>query len=274
MGNAKVVRNSTSQASAGVSVLYERLEELRALTYEMSSNPPPYKMDDHFAFMSLLFLSRQNEHANAILALVKYGLHRDGLLVVRSMIEGLAQLLWATQDAQTLALRWRAFVFVGDLRTMKAKIEMGEKADPGEQLKIEEGLRRYGHLFRTKRRRNGAGDDYCMNWTGQSYSKVLEDRAQDGRFLRLLYSPLSAWHHWSPDGIGQGIRRDGEAITFLAPSSEDAWTALATGFQCLFQTAQVTDIHLKLGFEKRLADLRELYLDSGGKHMNPKVARI
>jgi hypothetical protein len=57
--------------------------------------------DDHFAFMTLCFASRQIEHANSILRLNP---HRDCTLVARCMAEGLIQLFWAAKSSDERAL--------------------------------------------------------------------------------------------------------------------------------------------------------------------------
>jgi len=262
------VKGASSKAEKFLPGLSQKLKELRTMADGVLEACPLYNEGDHFAFMALCFLVKQIEHANSILVLVKAGLCRDALLITRSMVEGLAQLLYAARDPSNRALRWRAFVVVGDWRTMKTKVALGEAVDPKKRASVEEGVKKFGQMFLTKkaRRRVGSqqhsGDPYSKSWSGRSYSEMIEEIGRgDIRMRKLLYEPLSAWHHWSPEGVGQAIRRDGDMVEFAAPTPEDAWTALATGFQCLFQTAAVLDSHLQLGLQSRLSDLRARYLE-------------
>src|SRR2546427_11769576 len=58
---------------------------------------------DHWAFMALSYAYKQNEHARAVLALRE---SVDAKLIVRSMLEGLAQLVWAANAPEERALLW------------------------------------------------------------------------------------------------------------------------------------------------------------------------
>lgn len=242
------------------------VNELLVLLREMMQQPVPYTEEDHLGFMALCFLSKQIEHMNSILILVDNEQGRDAELIARSMIEGLGQLLWAANDAQRRALRWRAFAWIHDWRTMNAQISAGEPVDQNRRAEINTALAQYGDQFLTRcaRRRRQTGmplppDPYCQNWTGHNYSQIL-DWIQGGLLRQKLYKPFSAWHHWSPGGLGVAIVRDRNAVTFLAPSPTASATALATGFQCLVQTAELVDSHLRLGFHSRIAELREGYI--------------
>jgi hypothetical protein len=125
--------------------LRQSVDGLLALANEMVENVP-YSESDHLAFMALCFLSKQIDHTRSVLALIP---SRDVVLIARSMIEGLCQLLWAAEDPDRLPLQWRAFAWVHDWRVMQTKNAAGEPVDPKRRAGIESALRLYGDQFLT-----------------------------------------------------------------------------------------------------------------------------
>src|SRR5688572_9248803 len=85
------------------------LTELVAIGDAAFSRPYTFDRDNDLAFMTLTFAGRQIEHARSVLVL---GSSLDTALIARSMLEGLSQLLWASQEPEDRPLRWRAFVYV------------------------------------------------------------------------------------------------------------------------------------------------------------------
>jgi len=260
------VENLNLKAQRDIPGLRRWVNELLVLLREMMQEPVSYTEEDHFGFMALCFLSKQIEHISSILILVDNEQGRDAELIARSMIEGLGQLLWAANDAQRRALRWRAFAWIHDWRTMNAQNAAGEPVDQNRRAEINTALAQYGDQFLTRRARRHRqtdmplpSDPYCQNWTGHNYSQIL-DSVQGQPLRQKLYKPFSAWHHWSPGGLGAAIVRDCNGVTFPPPSPAASATALATGFQCSMQTAELVDSHLGLGFHTRIADLREGYI--------------
>ena len=133
--------------------------------------------------MVLVFFSKQSEHLESLLALTESHPSRDTALVARSMLEGLAQLLWAHQQPEERAKRWKAYAFVADWRLLRQKDEAGERTDPHTRNFIQEGLQRYGDLFLTKKakRAKQAGqplpfDPYHDAWTGKTGAALIEKR--------------------------------------------------------------------------------------------------
>ena len=91
-----------------------------------------YLDDDHLGFMALCFLVRQTNHIQSIVKLIP---NRDSILIARSMVEGLYQLLWAAQEPTKRPLKWRVFAYVHDWRLLQKKIACGELIDPNQQQK-------------------------------------------------------------------------------------------------------------------------------------------
>jgi hypothetical protein len=79
------------KADRDLPALRQWVDKLLALANGMMDNVQNSE-DDHLAFMGLCFLNKQIDHTKSILALIP---NRDVILISRSMIEGLCQLLWA-----------------------------------------------------------------------------------------------------------------------------------------------------------------------------------
>lgn len=262
------------KANARVPGLCRRRKGLVAFAKETIDNIR-YSEEDHLAFMALCFLGKQIDHANSILALIP---SRDAILIARSMIEGLCQLLWAAKDPRVLPVRWRAFAYVHDWRIVQSKVEAGELVDPETRIGIESALRQFGGQF-LKMRAKGSGDlgaplrtdPYHKDWrAGHQIRQICESVGAEDLY-RQLYEPFSDWLHWGPAGLGTAIDRKGDRIIYSSLRPADAATALAVGFQCLLQTVQLVDRHLDLALTARIADLRDEYIAWGN---NPDFAVV
>lgn len=76
----------------------------------------------------------------------------DSILIARSMLEGLSQLLWAAQAPEERPLRWRTFSFVLDWRLMRKRMAAGEAVTEDQRATIENGLKEHGRYFLTSTR--------------------------------------------------------------------------------------------------------------------------
>ncbi len=222
-----------------------------------------YSENDHFGFMALSFLGKQREHMKSILILNE---SPDVVLIARSMIEGLCQLLWAAKDPDILGLRWRVYSFILDYRIIQTKIAAGESVDEESRARNEEGLRLYGDQFLTReaRKKRNKGDPlpkdpYRKSWMKQQVRQTCE-KVKGELLYEHLYTPFSGYHHWDPGGLGIAIKREHNRVLYSSKSPESAASALAVGFQCLLQTLEVVNKHLELGIASRIAELREGYI--------------
>jgi hypothetical protein len=258
------MEDKDQKADARIPGLCLWLNKLLALANETIDNAT-YCEDDHLAFMALCFLSKQIDHIRSILALIP---SRDVILIARSMIEGLCQLLWAARDPDVLPLRWRTFAWVHDWRIMQAKTEAGESIDPERRAAIQEALRVFGDQFLKGRARVGVGpgeplpaDPYHKVWNaGYQIRQICESVGAEDLY-RKLYVPFSDWQHWGPGGLGAAIHRQAGRIVYSSLRPTDAATALTVGFQCLLQTVEVVDRHLDLGLAAKITDLRDGYIN-------------
>jgi hypothetical protein len=243
--------------------LREWLDRLVRLADQMAQGST-YSEEDHLGFMALCFVSKQIDHARSVSALIP---SRDAILIARTMIEGLAQLLWAAKDPNGLPLKWRQFVWVHDWRLMRQMIARGEIVDEERRFSIEAGLRQFGEQFLTPKgreaRNKGTGmpaDPYHSSWRcGQQIRQICESVGGEVLYKRL-YEPFSDWHHWGAGGLGQAIVRQGNQVFYSSLSDRDSASAIATAFQCLVQTAEILNGRLALGFGPKLAELRESYV--------------
>lgn len=249
--------------------LRQWVDRLLTLAHEMTDNVR-HSENDHLAFMAVCFLVKQIDHTRSILALIP---SRDVILIARSMIEGLCQLLWAARDPDVLPFRWRAFAWVHDWRVMQAKIATGEPADPERRAAIEVAVRTYGDQFLTTKARKAldksaspSADPYHKDWRiGRGIRQICES-VGGGDLYRKLYAPFSDWQHWGAGGFGKTMVRQGDRIVYSSLSPTDAVTALATAFQCLFQTVELVDEHLGIGLTSKISELRDGYIAWGKSH--------
>lgn len=253
------------KAKRDLPMLRQWVDKLLALANEMSVHVQ-YTEEDHLSFMALCFLSKQIDHLGSIVALIP---SRDAILVARSMIEGLCQLLWAAQDPATRPWQWRAFAWVHDWRVMQEKMAHSEPVDPERRTAIEDALRQYGDQFLTKKAKaaqsRGAPlprDPYYDNWRCGHQMRQICEAVRGEDLYQKVYEPFSAWHHWAVDGMGQAIERQGNRVVYSSLSPVDSASALAGGFQCLWQTVELTDRHLGMGQAAKLSALRNGLLHS------------
>jgi hypothetical protein len=222
-----------------------------------------FEEDDHFGFMCLSYLFKQRDHLKTILILET---RKDVILISRSMLEGLCQLLWAAANKENLAFRWRVYCYIHDWRLLKQKRANGEPVSDEQVAKIEKTVKEYGPMFYskfTKRTIEGGGklpnDPYDYNWTGESVTTLFEK--VKGKILhKELYSLFSAWHHWNVAGFGEVIVRSEKGLTYQSFSPTDAATSLAAGFQCLFQTADLVNEHHHLGLDEELEKIKKEFV--------------
>jgi hypothetical protein len=243
--------------------LRDWLECLLVLTDEIGGGVKCSE-DDHLGFMALCFLFKQVDHARSALLLIP---SRDAVLVARSMIEGLVQLLWAEDQPSVLPLKWRAFSCIHDWRVLREKVRKGEAVDTEKRASIEEKLREFGEQFLKKKekaaRDNGSvmsDDPYHDNWrTGYGIKDICID--VDGKDMHEhLYVPFSDWHHWGAAGLGSCLNRTDGYVTYSSLSHLESASALAVAFQCVLQTAEVVERRLATGVGLKLSELRDDYI--------------
>lgn len=255
--------NDNERAMQDLPDLHQRANQLLILAEEILANVQ-YSEDDHLGFMSLCFFSKQIGHMQSVLTLSP---SRDAILIARSMIEGLCQLLWAADEPDKRPKQWRDFVWVHDLREMEASETRGETVSLERRNAIENALRESGNNFLKKKNRDLeptgsiSSKSYHDNWRcGENIWKICESVGGTDLYKKL-YEPFSDWHHWGIAGLSSAIERQGERVVYLPLSTIDSATAIACGFQCLLQTAELTDKQLCTGLESKIHEIRNGYIN-------------
>jgi hypothetical protein len=234
-----------------VPFLNDQVQKVLALA-DKSARGIRLKEEDDFGFMTAQFLYKQMQHAQSVLDLVP---RRDAGLVARTMIEGLYQLLWASQAAEERAKRWRSFAIIHDCRLIQGRLREGIPVPEAEIRRNAADLKEFGNLHRIKKPKSNS-DPYHQNWRG---GISLSDMADSlGRELYDgPYAELSDWQHWGVSGIGDSISRQDGHITINPDSDRVADYSLLAAFQCLLQTLEVADAHLSLNITENIQILRE-----------------
>jgi hypothetical protein len=256
--------NLTDHLEKNAAHLVSCLERLCLLadsvTAGMTINP-----DDHFAFLGSCFLSKQIEHAAAV---IRLGKHPDGFLVARCMLEGLWQLKWAAKDPQVRAERWKAFAYIHDWRLLQERSARGSATDPEIASAIASGLTKYGEQFVTPSARKAKlegrelPDPYEKSWSGWQVRQLAEDAGDIDLYLSA-YSDFSERHHWDPAGVASGVSLSGATLVYNGTSTAAKIGAAAVAFQCLFSSAHLLNRHFARQKDAELMDLFDLYISVG-----------
>jgi len=254
------MNNISDQVEQDLPELCQFGNKLLVLAEEVLANAK-YSEDDHLGFMSLCFLSKQTGHMQSILTLSP---SRDAILIARSMIEGLCQLLWAAVEPER-SLNWRAFALVHDLRVLESKEAQGETLSLARQ-DIESKLSEYGEPFLNKKgktldkNRPLMSKHYHYNWRCDKRIRDICDTVGGTDLYNKLYEQFSDWHHWGVAGLGSAIEQHADGVVYYTLSSSDSASALACGFQCLLQTMEITDKRLCTGVESKIYEINNEYI--------------
>jgi hypothetical protein len=255
---------NSPRASIDRQILRAFAERLITLAREITRPPLSYDENDHLRFMMLCFVSKQMEHLRSVCLLVDAGRDRDAGLIARAMVEGLGLLLWAAREPAIRPLQWRRYAWVEDWRLVRQREQSGEPIDPSRKSHIEQQLKVLGPIMYSAQARKSlhAGKllpaDPYMRWSDIRVREVLNEVCGI-RLYETVYHDTSAWSHWNVAAIGRAIERNENRVRYSEASPETAATALAIGFQALFESASLLDQHFARGFADRLVELRDAY---------------
>ena len=241
-----------------VKILAERVLDICVRAMDQAQ----YSDENHFSFMAYCFLCKQIDHMRSVLIL---GKSKDVELIVRCMVEGLVQLLWASKDPEKRGAKWRNFAWVEDYRHM-VNLETNDIIVTDERRnKISEGIASFGPIYykaSAKKALNKGNplpkNPYQMNWIGISNREMFE--ALKGEFLYdNLYSSYSKWQHWSPGGIGQALDKKDGITAYMSGSPNVHYAALTAGVVSLIHTAQIVHDHTNSNMRTELLEVFEEY---------------
>jgi hypothetical protein len=253
------------EALPRLSVLADVLE---ALANEVFDRRIPYDPEDPASVMVLSFVTKQREHLRSVRLLLKAKQHRDAHVIARTMMEGLARLLWAFNRRPERTDLWFWFGAILDWRQTKKNEASGMAVDPGEKAELKTYVDKHGpNYYRPKVRQaiedahqNGTvyeipEDPWANDWTPTAVADMFTE-VEARRLYDTVYRDSSEWVHWGPRTI---LRAMQAAEWGVAGFTEEDWraalVAMQLGSQSLMQTLEVLDMHFSLGITDRLAEL-------------------
>jgi len=233
-----------------VPFLHDQVKKALALADDVSRRITINESDD-FGFMAIQFLYKQIQHAESLLVLLP---RRDAGLVARTMIDGLYQLLWASQVREERGSLWRSFSIIHDWRLIQGRLKIGIAVDETVIRRNEAALKALGNRHRFKKPKPNSPDPYSKRWHG-GVSLAEMAAAVDRELYDGPYAELSDWEHWGVSGIGDSIVRENDRMVTESNSDRVADLSLLAAFQCLLQTLEVADAHLSLGIKDAIQTL-------------------
>ena len=139
------------------------------------------------------------------------------------------------------------------------------------ERRIREDIRCYGKWFLTKEARQAlaAGktlpkDPYAKNWYSEREADIFRD-VGGATLLEGAYGSFSEWHHWRIRAFGRLLSFDESISTLTIATSDPSQVAMAvaTGFQCLWQTMRLFNARCRLGMGQDLRRLRKQQIALG-----------
>lgn len=237
------LRNTQTALSKGISIATAMLGIIR------------HQVDDHFAFMAATFFAKQIGHAEAMLLLND---HQDTQLIARSMLEGMCYLFWAYRDNPARALRWRQYSYVLDWRYLRSLDAAGIPVEAERRTAVEAAIAAHGGAFHSDKARKCIKqgkplplDPYEFDWAGQTIRSVFLE-VNSVKVYEKSYSWFSAWHHWSPGGIGLALSEVGDDIVLHTRLPKTACESANLAAAALYDTCTLVNTSLKLAFHTQL----------------------
>jgi len=101
---------------------------------------------------------------------------------------------------------------------------------------------------------------YHKDWKCGTQIKQICESVGGSDLHREIYSTFSDWHHWGIATMAESLSFSEDKILHTSSSTSKSAMALATGFQCLIETAELVNQHLGLGKELQLSAIHDEYL--------------
>ncbi len=195
--------------------------------------------------MAILYAGAQQEHMASVLTLSVGGQHRDAWLISRSMIEGFAQLSWATSGDLSGCTEWFGYFMVESWRQFRVDTVAGRSSPPDDRRKVVRFLRKHGHKYFTEKalaaaRRNRPlpDDPYRHQWNALS-AWAMFDEIGIRALYRSVYAPSSGWAHWNPLELSRALSTSTRGREFEAADSRREAMALMVGISCTTAVHQI-----------------------------------
>ncbi len=243
----RTVKQQPRDAGEDLPKLLEFAERLSEDVASMQRSVPLDSDSPEFSlcFMAACFVSREVDHLRGVASLARLGLDSEALILARSMLEGMVQLLWAAQSPEERPSTWHKYVFVEDWRVTQRWVPPFSQQEEDDRALLEERVRLEagGFLTRKARRARDAGgelppDPYQPRWHGGNTIKDLFEQTSADE-LWPLYRSASESVHWTMRGLGSSVVRNDTKLTYQSEDSNKAATALASGIQAVLQISQI-----------------------------------
>ena len=245
-------------------------DEVEVATLEVFKSRVRIETDDGADVMALSFATKQHEHLRSVRVLITAGLHRDALLIARTMLEGLARLLWAFNDVPNRTELWFWYGAILDWRQTLENESNGLLSDPSDKASLRayvdargpNYLRRDVEKAIERAKKSGTAfempqDPWRKSWTDVQIKAMFQEVGLDPMY-EGVYAESSEWIHWGPRSI---LRAMEPADWGMSGFTQEDWLfalrALGIGCFSLVTSLQVLDRHLSLGRTEQLASLME-----------------
>lgn len=209
--------------------------------------------------MTVSYVGKQDEHLRSIRVLIHAGQHRDAFLIARTMIEGLAQVLWAHKHQPHGPDEWFWYEAVEDWRQLQINKSDGLIVDAEIVAIAQQLLDQYGSNYYTSKavEKVNAGeplpaDPYRRKWSRMDAASIFY-HVQGEELYRVVYRVASDWVHWSPRSMRLPFANEGSVEKYVIGDASRAAQALAAGGLSLLQTLDIVNTHFQLGAENQLS---------------------
>ena len=232
-------------------------DQVEAVTLDVLGSRVHIETDDGAQVMALSFATKQHEHLRSVRVLISAGLHRDALLIGRTMLEGLARLLWAFNDVPERTELWFWYGVILDWRQTLKNEAKETPGDPADKAELRAYVDRHGPKYLKRGASETPEDPWNSNWTPVQIKEMFKEAGFEPMY-QGVYAESSEWIHWGPRSI---LRAMEPADWGMSGFTQEDWAAAlrALGIGCfsLVTSLQILDRHLSLGRSEQLAFLME-----------------
>lgn len=108
--------------------------------------------------------------------------------------------------------------------------------------------------------RPGPPKAYHDNWYGGGNLRQLFEVVRAEPLYSGPYGLFSAFHHWEISSIGRSLSWSDDPPTFTFTLDAPDQGVFPVAIQSLFESAEITDRHFRLGGDERLTAFRKSYV--------------
>ncbi len=250
------------QAQFYVPLVSALVDDLLTLTNHILIQRVDYDHGDPEQLMLLSFVTKQREHLNSVRLLTTHNYDGDAGLISRTMIEGMAQLLWAFQNRPSGPEDWYWFGLVMDWRQVTENEANGIKEPAEKKQLLTTNLAAQGPRYYTSKAEEKLSqgdplpaDPYRKQWHRLNVADIFT-KVKGADMYDDVYRNLSERIHWNPREVFRSLEFDnGSSSTYKSSDARTALGALVYGFQSLHQCLELIGAHFSLDIQPELNGL-------------------